>query len=118
MTTLNRDTLIKASQKTKKIELEDGDIYIKLLNANQIFQLQNKNKDEAPSESMLFELASICVCDKSGNTFMSPEDISLLDMETINKIIIAIYEFNGLNPDAVAKAKEVLKSTESPNALT
>ena len=117
MATLNRDSLIKASQKLKKIELEAGDIFIRLLSAHEVFEMKSKTDNESPTERILFELASKCICDKTGGTFMSPEDISLLDMETINKNIIEIYEFNNLNPDAVEKAKAQLKSQTDPKDL-
>lgn len=114
MAVLTKEMLLKASRKLKKISLDAGDIYIKALSANEVFDLKNKTSVEKPDEQTLYFLVSLSVCDKEGKTILEVEDVANLDIETINKIVIEIYEFNGLNPDAVAKAKEQLKNQTAP----
>lgn len=115
---LNRDDILKAALKTRRVSLENGDVLIKALPASAVFSMREATDGKAPSEDALYKLVALSICDERGNAILSIEDVANLDLVTINTVIAEIYSLNGLNPEAVEKAKAELKKIQAKGRST
>ena len=100
----------------KEVELNGIKYFIKRLSASYILQLQGKQgkgTDLAVMENVLYELVANAVTDKKGNPVFSKDEVSGLDIFVLNSLITEVMDYNGLNPDAVGKAKDKLKNVET-----
>jgi hypothetical protein len=98
----------------KQVELEGMKFYIKRLSASFIFDLQEKQKEKKLAmEETLYILVSESVCDRDGKPLFSEEEARALNVFMLNSLITEAMDFNGLNPDAVDKARAKLKNAQT-----
>jgi hypothetical protein len=98
----------------KQVELEGMKFYIKRLSASFIFDLQEKQKEKKLAmEETLYILVSESVCDRDGKPLFSEEEARALNVFMLNSLITEALDFNGLNPDAVDKARAKLKNAQT-----
>jgi hypothetical protein len=95
----------------KQVEVEGMKFYVRRLSAHFIFDLQEKQKVEVLSmEDTLYCLVAESICDRDGEPLFTEDEAKGLSVFLLNSLITEAMDFNGLNPDAVDKAREKLKN--------
>jgi hypothetical protein len=95
----------------KLVEVEGMKFYVRRLSAHFIFDLQEKQKVEVLSmEDTLYRLVAESICDRDGEPLFTEDEAKGLSVFLLNSLITEAMDFNGLNPDAVDKAREKLKN--------
>jgi hypothetical protein len=106
-----KDILEKSKPKITRVYVEafDGDILIRSLSAQKVLKLQDNLIDGKANANYFNNLISLSIVDENNELVYTFDEASELDSKPFNEIILAISEANGMNPDAIAKAKEELQ---------
>jgi hypothetical protein len=95
----------------KQVEVEGAKFYVRRLSASFIFDLQKKQKDnKLAMDETLYILLAESICDRDGEPLFTADEARGLNVFLLNSLITEAMDFNGLNPDAVDKAREKLKN--------
>jgi hypothetical protein len=98
----------------KQVEVEGAKFYVRRLSASFIFDLQEKQKNqELAVEDTLYALVAASICDRDGVSLFTADEARELNVFLLNSLITEAMDFNGLNPDAVDKAREKLKNAQT-----
>jgi hypothetical protein len=95
----------------KQVEVEGFKFYVRQLSASFIFDLQKKQKNsELAMDETLYILLAESICDRDGEPLFTADEARGLNVFLLNSLITEAMDYNGLNPDAVDKAREKLKN--------
>lgn len=98
----------------KQVEIEGAKFYVRRLSASFIFDLQGKQKEnKLATEETLYILVAESICDREGMPLFTADEARGLNVFLLNSLITEAMDFNGLNPDAVDKAREKLKNAQT-----
>jgi hypothetical protein len=64
-------------------------------------------------DETLYILVAESICDREGEALFTAEEARGLNVFLLNSLITEAMDFNGLNPDAVDKAREKLKNAQT-----
>jgi hypothetical protein len=104
---LSKDELLKP--KIKSIEIGDGLVCIRALNAEYAISLKGKDlRDDA-----IFDMLSRSICDEQGAPMLTPEEVGQMPIETVSEIVKGVMAFNSMSEGAAAEAKDTLKNPTS-----
>lgn len=105
---------------TRRLEFDelDYDLIIRNLNADAVLKLQKYIENDKPTPEYFFHLIVLSVIDDEMLPVFTLEDAKNLPPNVLNKLLIDISELNGLDKEAVEKAKQELFLAKNSDLLT
>jgi len=92
----------------KEIEVSGKKVYIRSLSAGYALSLRGKDL----GDSHIFDLLARSICDKNGNSILTPAQAEELGLTTVNQLVKEVMSFNSMGAASVSIATDDLKKTD------
>jgi hypothetical protein len=109
---LSKTALLKP--KIKSIDVDDGLVSIRALNASYAISLRGKTL----GDTEIFDMLSKSICNEAGDPLLTPDEVGQLALSTLNQIVKGVMAFNSMAEGAVKEATDTLKNPPSDSIMT
>lgn len=126
---MNREQLLNRKPRLGEVHIDDDILHLRAwsgtVRASFIDANEEKGSDRTLGQQNEYLNALVVVlsaCDEEGNLIFSHDDIpqvqEVLDAGTIQKIVTAAFEMNGLNAGAIDEAEKKSEATPSNDSTS